>query len=87
MQRLALMMAVMVLGMPQVHSCHTTTGHEMSWGGSMLEPRICPPIATRRENGISAVEEQLDPKYWKRLPAIHCRGTDGRTRKVKYEKF
>ncbi len=97
MQRLALMMAVMLLGMPQVHSCHTTTGHEMSWGGSVLEPRISPPIATGIENGISVVEERLDPKYWKRLPAIHCMATqsslsfmcglDGQTRKVRYEKF
>jgi hypothetical protein len=30
MQRLALMMAVMVLGIPQVHSCHISTGSEMS---------------------------------------------------------
>jgi hypothetical protein len=97
MQRLALMMAVMVLGIPQVHSCHTITGPEMSWGGSMLEPRICPPVAIGIESGISAVEERLDPKYWKRLPAIHCTATqsslsfmcglDGRTRKVRYERF
>jgi hypothetical protein len=93
MQRLA----VMVLGMPQVHSCHATTGHEMSWGRSVLEPRICPLIATGRENGISAVKEQLDLKHSERQPAIHCVATqsslsfmcgrDGRTRKVKYEKF
>jgi hypothetical protein len=75
MQRLALMMAMMVLGMPQVHSCHATTGHEMSWGGSGLEPRICPLIATGRENGISIVEEPLDPKHWKRLLAAHCIAT------------
>jgi hypothetical protein len=46
MQRLALMMAVMVPGMPQVHSSHANTGFEMSWGGDMSEPRICPPIMT-----------------------------------------
>ncbi len=96
-QRLALMMAVMVLGMPQVHSCNIATGREVSWGMSMSEPRICPPVGTGRENEISAVEEQLDEKQWKRLPAIHCMATqsslsfmcglDGRTRKVKYEKF
>jgi hypothetical protein len=97
MQRLALMMAVMVLGMPQVHSCNIATGREVSWGMSMLEPRICPPVGTGRGNGISAVEEQLDAKQWKRLPAIHCMATQsslsftcgpgGQTRKVKYEKF
>ncbi len=75
MQRLALMMAVMVLGMPQVHSCHTTTGHEMSWGGSTSEPRVCPPITIEDGNGISAMEEQLDPDHWRRLPAIHCMAT------------
>jgi hypothetical protein len=97
MQRLALMMAVMVLGMPQVYSCNIATGREVSWGMSMSEPSICPPVGTGGENGISAVKEQLDTKQWKRLPAIHCMATqsslsfmcglDGRTRKVKYEKF
>jgi hypothetical protein len=102
MQRLALMMAVMVPGMPQVHICNIATGPEVSWGMSMLEPRICPPVGTGRENGISAVEEQLDAEQldaeqWKRLPAVHCMasqsslsfvcGPDGQTRKVKYEKF
>ena len=62
MQRLALMMAVMVLGMPQVYSCNIATGHEVSWGMSMSEPRICPPVGTGGENGISAVKEQLDTK-------------------------
>ncbi len=66
-------------------------------GREWLERRICPLIATGRENRISVVEEQLDPKHWKRLPAVHCMATqpslsfmcglDGRTRKVKYEKF
>jgi hypothetical protein len=97
MQRLALMMAVMVLGMPQVHSCYTTTGLEMSWGGGMSEPRICPPIATGSESGLSAAGERLDPDHWKRLPAVHCVATqsalsfmcglDGRTRMVRCQKF
>jgi hypothetical protein len=97
MQRLALMMAVMVLGMPQVHSCHTSAGLEMSWGGDMAESRICPPVMIGSEDGISAVGERLDPDHWKRLPAVHCLATqsilsfmcglDGRTRMVKYEKF
>jgi hypothetical protein len=97
MQRLALMMAVMVLGLPQVHSCNIATGHEVSWGMSVLEARICPPVGTGRDNGISALEEQLDAEHWKRLPAIHCMasqsslsfmcGPDGQTRRVRYEKF
>jgi hypothetical protein len=87
------MMAVMVLGMPQVRSCHTTTRLEMSWGAGMSEPRICPPIATGSESGISAAGGRLDPDHWKRLPAVHCVATqsvlsfmcglDGRTRMVK----
>ncbi len=91
------MMAVMVQGMPHVHSCHTTTGREVLWGGSVSEPRICPPIMTEVGSEISAVEERLDSSHWKRLPAIHCMATqsslsfmcglDGRTRKVRYEKF
>jgi hypothetical protein len=66
-------------------------------GQEHAEPRICPPIEIGIESGISAVEEQLDSKHWRRLPAIHCMVTqsslsfmcrlDGRTRKVKYEKF
>ncbi len=91
------MMAVMVLDMPQVHSCHTTTGLEMSWGGGMLKPRICPLMTTGIESGISAVGERLDPDHWKRLPAVHCQvthsalsfmcGLDGRARMLKYERF
>ncbi len=91
------MMAVMVLGMPQVHSCHASTGLEMSWGGDMAEPRICLPVMSRNENGILAVGERLDPDHWKRLPAVHCLATqsvlsfmcglDGRMRMVRYERF
>jgi hypothetical protein len=97
MQRLALMMAVMVLGMLQVHSCHTSLGWEMSWGGDMAEPRICPPVMSGNENVISAVGERLNPDHWKRLTAVHCQATqsvfsfmcglDGRARMVKYERF
>ncbi len=72
MQRLALMMAIMVLGMPQVHSCNIATGREASWGTGISEPRICPTVGSGREIGISAVREQLDARQWKRLPAIHC---------------
>jgi hypothetical protein len=41
------MMAVMVLGMPPVYSCHTSTGSEALGGGGRMEPRIYPPILTR----------------------------------------
>jgi hypothetical protein len=96
-QRLALMMALMVLGMPQVNSCHVTTGCGVPLDAGISEPRVCPPIGSGREIGISATKEELDTRQWRRLPAIHCMAMqsslsfmgrlDGRTRKVKYEKF
>jgi hypothetical protein len=57
MQRLALMMAVIVLGMPQVDSCHTTTGLEMSWAkacqnqGSAHRPRPGMRVESRQRLG------------------------------------
>jgi hypothetical protein len=65
--------------------------------GDISEPRICPPIMTRNENGIVAAGERLDLNHWKRLSAVHCLATqsvlsfmcglDGRTKLAKYEKF
>ncbi len=40
-QRLALMMAIMILAMPQVYGCNTATGREASWSTGMPEPWIC----------------------------------------------
>jgi hypothetical protein len=96
-QRLALMMALMVLGMPPVYSCHIPTGCGLPSGSDMSELRVCPPIGSETRIGISAMKEELDAKQWVRLPAVHCVamqsslsfmcGLDGRTKKVKYEKF
>jgi len=96
-QRLALMMALMVLGMPPVYSCHVPTGCGLPLGADMSELRVCPPIKSETGIGISAMKEELDAKQWVRLPAVHCVamqsslsfmcGLDGRTKKVKYEKF
>jgi hypothetical protein len=61
-QRLALMMALMVLGMPQVHSCHFPTGCGALPDAGVSEPRICPPIESGREIGISATKEDLDAR-------------------------
>jgi hypothetical protein len=58
MQRLALMMAVMVLGLPQVHSCHASTGSEVLWVGDRMEPKIYPPALARESRGIPAAGEQ-----------------------------
>jgi hypothetical protein len=96
-QRLALMMALMVLGMPPVYSCHIPTGCGLPLGADVLEPKVCPPIGSGTGIGISAVKEELDARQWTRLPAVHCVAMqsslsfmcrlDGRAKKVKYEKF
>jgi hypothetical protein len=51
-QRLALMMALMVLGMPPVYSCHVPTGCGMPLGADVSEPRVCPPIES--ETGMES---------------------------------
>jgi hypothetical protein len=89
-------LALMVLGMPQVYSCHVATGCGALLGAGiseLAEPRICLPVESGRGIGISVTKEELDTGHWKRLPAIHCLamqsslsfmcGLDGRTRKVK----
>jgi hypothetical protein len=96
-QRLALMMALMVLGMPPVYSCHVPTGCGSPLSMDVSEPKVCPPIGSETGVGISAMKEELDAKQWIRLPAVHCVamqsslsfmcGLDGRSKKVKYEKF
>jgi len=50
-QRLALMMAIMVLGMPQVYSCNIATGCGAPLGAGVSEPRICPPVGSGGEIG------------------------------------
>ncbi len=97
MQWLALMMAVMVLGLPQVHSCHASMGSRTLWDGAGPEARVCLLIMPRVRIEVSAVGVQLDPSHWRRLPAVHCQatqsvltficGVDSRMGKVKFEKF
>ncbi len=72
MQRLALMMALMVLGMPPVYSCHVPTGCGMLLGVDTSEPRICPPIGSETRIGVPALKTEMDEKQWVRLPAIRC---------------
>jgi hypothetical protein len=96
-QRLALMMALMVLGMPPMYSCHVPTRCGLPLGMDVSEPKVCPPIGSETGVGISAMKEELDAKQWTRLPAVHCVamqsslsfmcGPDGRTKKVRYGKF
>jgi hypothetical protein len=52
LQRLALMMALMVLGMPPVYSCHIPAGGGLPLDADMLEPRVCPLIGSGTEIGI-----------------------------------
>jgi hypothetical protein len=96
-QRLALMMALMVLGMPPVYSCGVPTGCGALLGIDMSEPRICPPIGSETRIGIPALRTEMGEKQWVRLPVIRCMamqssltftcGLGGRTQRVKYEKF
>jgi hypothetical protein len=90
-------MAVMVLGMPQVHSCHASTNPGMLWSVEVSEARVCPPSVFRDEVEVSARGEQLDPSLWRKLPAMHCQVTqsvltfmcrlDSRMGKVKFGRF
>ena len=66
------MMALMVLGMPPVHSCHVPTECGMLLGVDTSEPRICPPIGTETRVGIPALGAGMDEEQWVRLPAIRC---------------
>jgi hypothetical protein len=91
------MMALMVLGMPQVYKCNIATGCGAPLGAGTSEPKICPPVGSGGKIVISAATVELATKQWRRLPAIHCMamqsslsfmcGVDGRARKVKYNKF
>jgi len=96
-QRLALMMALMVLGMPPVYSCGVPTGCGALLGVDTSEPRICPLIGSETRIGLPALKTKIDEEQWVRLPAIHCVarqslltftcGLGGRTQRIKYEKF
>jgi hypothetical protein len=96
-QRLALMMALMVLGMPPVHGCYAPTRCGVSSSADMSEPRICPPVESETRIGLTVPRVEMDEEQWIRLPAIRCMagqsvltltcGLGGRTQRAKYEKF
>jgi hypothetical protein len=71
-QRLALMMALMVLGMPPVYSCHITTGCGMPLDAGTSEPRVCPSFGSRGEIRISVTKEELDTRQCLRYTAWLC---------------
>ncbi len=57
MQKLALMMAVMMLGMPPVHGHHVDVG-PWAWGDEgSAGLRVHPPILTRESRGTLATRE------------------------------
>ncbi len=68
------MMAVMILGMPQVYSCNTGTGLRMPWDESLSEAEIC-PVALSEEVRLRIEEDELDPDDWMKLSAVHCQAT------------
>ncbi len=69
------MMAVMVLGMLQVYSCHTSASPRMPWDESVPEGRVCPPVAPRDGIRMAIMEDRPDPDDWKKLSAVHCQAT------------
>jgi hypothetical protein len=75
MQRLALMMAVMILGVPQVQGCNTGAGLRASWGVPLSDVEICPAVTPGREARMEVGENSPDPDDWVKLSAVHCQAT------------
>jgi hypothetical protein len=75
-QRLALMMAVMLLGMPPVHCCPTDAGPEAPRGGSGLEPRTHPPkerVEEPQRQGSGTIQElYTGPRPWSKTSQQPC---------------
>ncbi len=61
MQRLALMMAVMMLGMPPVSSYHTDTGPGEQGARGQTVPMICPSAWFENSRGTLATEKGANP--------------------------
>ena len=97
MQRLALMMAVMILGAPQVYSCNIGTSLRTPWTTPLSDMEICPVVTFGEETKMRFGEDLPDPDDWTKLPAELCQATqsvltflcgpEGRSRAVKFEKF
>jgi hypothetical protein len=86
MQRLALMMAVMILGAPQVYSCNIGKSLRTPWTTPLSDMEICPVVTFG--------EDLPDTDDWTKLPAELCQATqsvltflcgpEGRSRAVKF---
>ncbi len=75
MQKLALMMAVMMLGMPPVHGYHT--GMEPgAWGdGGRMEPRTYPSARIEGSIGTPAAEKRDRPAAPNRTSSVESDGS------------
>jgi hypothetical protein len=97
MQRLALMMAVMILGAPQVYSCNIGAGLRTQGITSLSDVEICPMVVPSEEVKTGSRGEPSKSGNWVRLQATHCQetqlvltflcGPDGHSRAVSFEKF
>jgi hypothetical protein len=60
MQRLALMMAVMILGAPQVYGCHASGDLRVQGVFSLSDPAVCPMITPGKKVKTRMRGEPLD---------------------------
>ncbi len=72
MQRLALMMAIMILGAPQVLSCNTGACLRAPWDVSLSDVEICLVDTPGEEARMGIGEDSPDPDDWMKLPSVHC---------------
>jgi hypothetical protein len=69
MQRLALMMADMILGAPHVYSCNIGAGLRTQGITSLSDVEICPMVMSSKEVKTGSGEEPSESGNWVRLQA------------------
>ncbi len=67
------MMAVMILGAPQVSSCNTVTRLRTQGTTSLSDVEICPVVMPSKEAKMMFGEEPSDLGDWVRPLAVHCK--------------
>ncbi len=82
MQRLALMMAVMMLGMPPVSSYHTSVGPGEQGTRNQAESMFPPLCVVRQQQGNpggkgSAQPPRMEARLWSRQPSGSCSKFNG----------
>ncbi len=97
MQRLAIMLAMMVLGAPQIYGCHTNEASRVP--GALPSPYLdaCPGVTSSEVIEMGPRKEILDTDGWSRRKAVHCHATqsilsytynqEGWAGTVKFEQF